>query len=352
MLFRTTNGGTDWNYIFPNNSDYFMAKAIDYVTSSKIVSVGQRGKIYQTDDGGNSWNSQTVGDYSLTAVNFYDANKGVISNGNSEIYKTADGGKTWTKLSVPNIGTIYNIVMTNENEIIVTGYGEIMKTADGGLTWTNQKVGNFPLRGLSFYDANNGMAADDFGLIFKTIDGGKTWAKCDSVYNGYSIYSISMSGKNNAIAVGRSGLILCTTDGGNTWIKQESGTTNSLHAAKSVANGTTWVTGDNCIILKSTIKNGVDNPVADVPTSYLLNQNYPNPFNPATKITYSLPENSRVILTIYNYLGQKVAELVNRQQGPGNYEVQWNAGNVASGAYIYELRTNKFRSFKKMILLK
>ena len=90
-----------------------------------------------------------------------------------------------------------------------------------------------------------------------------------------------------------------------------------------------------------------------IPTVYALEQNYPNPFNPSTVIEFSLPENvGNVKLTIYNVLGEKVAELVNTSLIAGKYSYQWNASNVATGMYIYELRTNKFVSVKKMILMK
>ncbi len=89
-----------------------------------------------------------------------------------------------------------------------------------------------------------------------------------------------------------------------------------------------------------------------IPTTYNLEQNYPNPFNPSTTIKFSLPEAGNVSLRIYNTLGQKVAELVNTNFEAGWYNYQWNAGNIASGIYIYELRTDKFVSTKKMILMK
>lgn len=86
---------------------------------------------------------------------------------------------------------------------------------------------------------------------------------------------------------------------------------------------------------------------------FALNQNYPNPFNPTTTIEFSLPEDAEnVRLTIYNALGEKVAELVNGKMEAGRYRYQWNAGNVATGLYIYELKTNKFSSVKKMMLVK
>ena len=90
-----------------------------------------------------------------------------------------------------------------------------------------------------------------------------------------------------------------------------------------------------------------------IPTVYALEQNYPNPFNPSTKIEFSIPEDvNNVTLTIYNALGQKVAELVNSKMEAGKYSYVWNASDVATGLYIYELRTDKFVSVKKMILLK
>ncbi|MBK9097410.1 MAG: SBBP repeat-containing protein [bacterium] len=89
------------------------------------------------------------------------------------------------------------------------------------------------------------------------------------------------------------------------------------------------------------------------PNEFELFQNYPNPFNPCTIIEFSLPEDvGSVKLLIYNSLGEKVAELVNTSLTAGKYSYQWNASDVATGMYIYELRTEKFVSVKKMILIK
>jgi hypothetical protein len=106
------------------------------------------------------------------------------------------------------------------------------------------------------------------------------------------------------------------------------------------------------LIYYNNIVSGVENEPAE-PTFYNLEQNYPNPFNPSTVIEFSLPEEvSNVKLSIYNVLGEKVAELVNTSLIAGKYSYQWNASNVATGMYIYELRTDKFVSIKKMIVLK
>ena len=90
-----------------------------------------------------------------------------------------------------------------------------------------------------------------------------------------------------------------------------------------------------------------------IPDVYSLEQNYPNPFNPSTTIAFSLPENAaNVSLTIYNTLGEKVAEVFNGSQEAGSYKYQWDAGKHASGLYLYELRTEKFSATKKMLMIK
>lgn len=89
-----------------------------------------------------------------------------------------------------------------------------------------------------------------------------------------------------------------------------------------------------------------------IPTKYDLAQNYPNPFNPSTKISFSLPQADVVTLKIYDILGSEVATLVNGKMEAGKYEINFDASNLPSGAYIYRIQTNNFQSTKKMMLLK
>ncbi|MGE5402901.1 MAG: T9SS type A sorting domain-containing protein [Ignavibacteriales bacterium] len=89
-----------------------------------------------------------------------------------------------------------------------------------------------------------------------------------------------------------------------------------------------------------------------IPATYLLAQNYPNPFNPVTTINFSAPENTNITLTVYDAVGREVAVLYRGELKAGNYKFPWNAGNLASGVYIYKITSDKFTDSKKMILLK
>ncbi len=87
-------------------------------------------------------------------------------------------------------------------------------------------------------------------------------------------------------------------------------------------------------------------------SKYELRRNYPNPFNPVTTITYTLPQAGNVELKIYNSLGQKVAQLVNKQMQAGSYKVTWDAQNEPSGIYFYKITVNRFSQVSKMVLMK
>jgi hypothetical protein len=93
------------------------------------------------------------------------------------------------------------------------------------------------------------------------------------------------------------------------------------------------------------------------PASFSLGQNYPNPFNPSTWIEYQIPSTQPVLVVVYDLLGRRVKTMVDEVQPPGSYRIQWDgkddAGRqVASGVYLYQLRTASFVQTNKMVLLK
>jgi hypothetical protein len=98
--------------------------------------------------------------------------------------------------------------------------------------------------------------------------------------------------------------------------------------------------------------------VNNIPREYRLDQNYPNPFNPSTNIKYAIPYDGRVVLTVYNILGDAVRVLYNEFRQAGYYEEQFNAQDLSSGTYLYSISVksadgiHSYNSVKKMILMK
>ncbi|MEX0845796.1 MAG: T9SS type A sorting domain-containing protein, partial [Balneolaceae bacterium] len=90
----------------------------------------------------------------------------------------------------------------------------------------------------------------------------------------------------------------------------------------------------------------------DIPDHFDLLQNYPNPFNPATQIRFDLPEATEVKIEVFSMLGQKVATLANKRFTAGKHRVQFEAGALSSGMYIYRIQAGDFVKTKKMTLIK
>ncbi len=90
-----------------------------------------------------------------------------------------------------------------------------------------------------------------------------------------------------------------------------------------------------------------------IPTQISLFQNFPNPFNPTTTIRYSLPHKSKVVLAVFNTLGQEVARLVHGvEREAGYHEVAFDSKGLASGVYLYRLQAEGFVQTKKLLILR
>ncbi len=119
----------------------------------------------------------------------------------------------------------------------------------------------------------------------------------------------------------------------------------NLRAEITVGEYVYWTDSVNLIVT------GVKDNVP-IPLDFKLSQNYPNPFNPSTTLTFVIGHSSFVTLKIYDVLGKEVATLINEEKPAGTYEVTWNAGNLPSGVYFYQLKAGSYSATKKLLLLK
>ncbi|MBS1517759.1 MAG: choice-of-anchor B family protein [Bacteroidetes bacterium] len=105
-------------------------------------------------------------------------------------------------------------------------------------------------------------------------------------------------------------------------------------------------------VLKVGTKTSISSGSTESADNYTLSQNYPNPFNPLTSITYHLPRQEFVKITVTDELGRQIATLVNEVQQKGSYSAEFKADGLSSGVYFYTISAGKFVSTKKMVLTK
>lgn len=121
--------------------------------------------------------------------------------------------------------------------------------------------------------------------------------------------------------------------------------------AESEVNGGAWASAAEINLLGKIVV-GVEGERNSIPMGYELFEAYPNPFNPETNISFSVPKTSKIKISVYNVMGQKMVDLTNKNYSAGKYMLQWNAQDFSSGTYFYRMDADNFSQTKKINLIK
>jgi photosystem II stability/assembly factor-like uncharacterized protein len=352
-IYKSTDGGNNWSLVsyFQNQ----ILRKIHFIDNLTGWAVGDTGIILKTIDGGQNWVDQSIASISIDykEIYFINAEVGWIF-GINNLLQTTNGGDSWDLKHSWNLGTdISCLYFLNENDGWITWYDRLLSTSDGGTTWDSI---NYPsqsgLGAVKFINENIGWAVGK--EIYKTTDGGLFWIE-QRGYRPERLNHIEILDSNNVWAAGNYGALYYTSDGGTNWQQQNCNISGIIMNLSFINKTMGWVVGWHGEILKTT-NNGATfikgNEVEEIISNYSLSHNFPNPFNPSTTISYSLPTTSMVQLKILDILGQEIATLVNEEKTPGNYSVEWNATQLASGVYFYRIQAGNFVQTKKMILMK
>jgi len=214
-------------------------------------------------------------------------------------------------------------------------------------TWQNATVlypsGNLSNINVLVYRINNSGGQYHVGghiyinsqLPLSGLSNAIVYAKSGNNYEGYSISNSSGVYQVDSLGSGSYNMVADRIG----------------YAPASRTTGITNYSKDTIDITMNSVL-GIQRIDVILPKDFHLGLNYPNPFNPSTNISFDLPRNSHVELTIYNTLGQIVAVLVNSNLTAGSYKADWNGTNYASGVYFYRLTAGSFVDVKKMVLLK
>jgi photosystem II stability/assembly factor-like uncharacterized protein len=384
-VLRTNDGGNIWTDIWdqPDTLNIFNVEGLDENTAliAGVAGDWQKGTniayIYRTGDGGNSWKKvfeQANG--WLSNITMFNQSEGVAIGDPVDnvwtILKTSDGGNTWETIVNPpsaiegEWGTPYAISWLNDSTCwFGTNTSKAFHTIDRGKTWSAVAIPSYTSRmRLAFNQTGIGLASSAEAML-RTTDNGNSWQEMSPPDCGRILYILAHENifwllSDNAIYKSLDlGLSWKSLDLGLSW-KSETSTETSLRHLSLITKDNDilgWAVGKNGVILY--YREGIITDIkteATKPDKFVLWQNYPNPFNPTTTIRYELPKTGKVVLTIYNLLGQEVKTLVNEIQTPGNKWITWhgrdNQGDVVgSGVYIYSIRTGSAIHARKMVRL-
>ncbi|NWG28756.1 MAG: T9SS type A sorting domain-containing protein [Ignavibacteriaceae bacterium] len=280
----------------------------------------------------------------MNGINGYLPQKGNIRvNGLPNIAIDTTGG--------PRHGWIY-IITTQKNLSPAGSDPDVIlnRSTDGGLTWSsgirvnqdavnNGKIQYFPAvhvdkqGGLNviFYDDRNTTSDSTGVFLARSEDGGNTWKEFQISDKNFKPLPIGGLGQ------GYQGDNISITSGNNklwpVWMDNRTGIYQIWTSPIEISS----------VDVETT---------PEIISEFRLEQNYPNPFNPSTTLSFVIGQRSLVSLKLYDVLGNEVATLINEEKPAGSYEIEFNANDLSSGIYFYQLRAGLFVDTKKMILLR
>ena len=403
LLYISLTASAQWQSfeVIPWNNNGFIT-AVDFVDANTGC-VGLYG-MYRTTDAGETWVNVEPTVVAHDIKFFGQIGYATGASGTGLLLKSTDAGAHWAQLwtGLPYGTPFSKVSILDENTVLVvsneTPIRKLRITTDGGASWniyfTTYEM--YLVSGAIVNSINFAAGQDNFYVQVGSewllrSNGGLTCHSDIASING-SIFLGGQAGTNGAISVtsdqginwqtvilNSSDQGICNElgfDGNIGYVAGSQFTNNSITGKiYRTEDGITWseiyqrpneefldlaITsqyiyfvgrGNNIVRLNPQLL-GVDPEYGSIPNMFKLSQNYPNPFNPSTVITYSIPKQSMVRITVYDSNGKELETIVNGMKDEGKHEVLFNASYFSSGVYFYKLSAGDFTDTKKMILIK
>jgi len=372
-ILKTTNSGETWNFItlpwsFPMNwnSVSFADKLNGVIVGSNVIT---------TTDGGATWNPEFYS-YDKNFLSALYADHGYICAGDDSgyVYRTIDSGKTWLteKISAYPIRSIFAYrgpTLLGLPLFALTSHSIIKKNEFYPITpWVEKELGYFSGLGSEAYGGEScngggstfivGVQGDKYAapVILRKQMSDTSWTR-SGLYPDPDgeLRGVSAPSSSTIYACGSYGLMFKTSDGGDNWILHSVPTPQSLNSIYFFNDTKGFAVGDSGTILFTSNGGvtGVDEEEPSVPDKFQLFQNYPNPFNPSTTIEFSVPQDGRATLKIYNTLGQLVATIFDGDVKAGALQkAVFTALKLSSGIYFSRLCHLGKSLTRKIVLIK
>jgi ligand-binding sensor domain-containing protein len=358
-VFRSTNNGTTWmpvdqGLLIPY-TDYYFIHAMAAFDTNIFIATGYG--MYRSTDNGNDWDWDNWGfprPYLFINTLAISSTK-VLASTRESVFLSTNSGESWNKVdssatdlsatSLAVIGT--NLWAGTENGAFLSANGSHWAPASIGLPQSTQ-INCFAVSGSDLF------AGTLNGGIHSFPNNGTGWTKRNEGMTSNSVNAIAVSGRN-LFAGTADGGICVSNNNGWTWTEVNCGLPDPYPSVIALmASSTDLFAGTENGILRrplTEIVASINQPPA-VAYSFKLGQNYPNPFNPSTQIAFSITKGGPVSLRVYDILGHELATLVNENLKPGQYTERFDGSRVASGVYVYVLRSSEGLLTSKMVLSK
>ena len=385
-IYTSTDNGGNWTAISGsvNGSNAVREMAISKSNAS-IMYATSGSLVFKSTNAGVTWTNVTSGlpNKTITSVTVYPTDENLVfltfsGFGTNKVYKSTNGGTNWVSINgnLPDspVNDLYvhtgNIGYPN-TFFVATDIG-IFLTENDGANWFEISTGmpNTVVMHLDYSPSNQMLRAGTHGR-------GVYEAFVDFIIP-VELISFSASQQDKKIMLNWK----TATETNNSHFEVERKFKNQEWEKLDIVAGAGTITeyrnyfyeddftslpysGTVLYRLKQVDYNGefeYSNVIAVdaefIPTKISISQNYPNPFNPVTTIKYWLNIEANVKIDIYNSLGQSIEAVVNEVQSAGNYSVQWDGTNYASGIYFYAFevidqnQSILHKEMKKLILLK
>lgn len=254
----------DWTSLSTNITETLTA--VHFVDLQTGWVTGTDGAIFQTANGGQSWQRQDSGTTDdLRDLFFLDLNRGWVVGGKGLILRTTDGGNNWETQTSPRDTFLHSIHFADEDHGWIAGghytfswprfraYGYVFQSTDGGDSWSLADYISYRYAlDLHFVNAMQGWLVTEhidnstyevIPRVYVTSNGGSTWTNQSIPLSSGELGDITFVDADTGWAVGDGGAILHTTDGGNLWSQQESGGTSNLEAVQFISPHMGWIVG-------------------------------------------------------------------------------------------------------------
>ncbi len=353
-VFRSADNGANWEEV---NGGLTNLVVHALAVSGINLFAGTLGGVFRSTDNGASWTAVNAG------LTFPFVQALVVSGNNlfagtlgGGVFRSTDNGASWTPVNdLVIMGSPFVYAFAVSGTALFAGtFGGVFRSTDNGAHWTEVNTGltNFFVYALAV-SGTTLFAGTLGGGVFRSTDNGASWTAVNEGLTNFFIFSLAVFGTN--LFAGTSDGVFLSTDNGAHWTAVNEGLTATVLAlAVSGTHLFAGTAGGDGVWRRplSEMITSVERLAPNVPSQFALQQNFPNPFNATTTISFTLPKACRARLSVFDLLGNQVAVLVDRDFAPGEYQVVFEAKDLASGVYFYRLKAEDEVKTRKLVLIK